>query len=274
MLSVELVGKLNIQNSKLKTMQIGMMNDPKRDPVEEARWAADNGLEFLDLTIEGALAEAGGIDIGAIKVVLAETGLHVVGHTAPYLPFAFPVERVRRAAVEEVAALLPLFVQAGASKVNVHLSRGIGGFGQPLAIAQNRKSFAELAEIAESHGLQIVVEHLPDPGTSVADIVAVLDADPRLGFHLDVGHAFVGGDRLEGLLNALGSRVAHVHMSDNRGKHDDHMPLGAGKINWSRAVKLLKAIGYDGTVTLEVFAQERDYLLRSAEKLRRWWDAA
>ena len=94
-------------------MLIGMMNDPKRDPIEEARWAADNGLEFLDLTIEGALAEAGGIDIGAIKAVLAETGLHVVGHTAPYLPFAFPVERVRRAAVAEVAALLPLFVQVG-----------------------------------------------------------------------------------------------------------------------------------------------------------------
>ncbi len=31
-------------------MQIGMMNDPKRDVLEETRWAAANGFEFLDLT--------------------------------------------------------------------------------------------------------------------------------------------------------------------------------------------------------------------------------
>lgn len=252
-------------------MQIGMMNDPRRDPVAEARWAATNGLQFLDLTIEGELAEPGGIDIAAIRAVLDETGMGVVGHTAPYLPFAFPVERVRRAAVEEVASLLPLFVAAGAAKVNVHLSRGVSG-GQALAVAQNRKSFAELAEIAAPHGIQIVVEHLPDAGTSVDDMYSVLDADPRLGFHLDVGHANVGGDRLEPLLAALGSRIAHVHMSDNRGRHDDHMPLGAGWIDYPRAVRLLKATGYDGTITLEVFGSDRDYLLISVEKLRKWWN--
>ena len=252
-------------------MQIGMMNDPRKSPVAEAQWAADNGMQFLDLTIEGPLAEPGGIDIPAVRAVLDAHSMGVVGHTAPYLPFAFPIERVRRAAVEEVATLLPLFERAGAKKVNVHLARVVSG-GQSLAIAQNRKSFGELAEIAAAHGLQIVVEHLPDAGTSIEDIANVLYADERLGFHLDVGHANVGGDRLEPLLAALGDRIAHVHMSDNRGRYDDHMPLGAGWIDYPRAVRLLKATGYDGTITLEVFGNDRDYLLMSVKKLRQWWD--
>jgi hypothetical protein len=34
---------------------------------------------------------------------------------------------------------------------------------------------------------------------------------------------------------------------------------------------LIKATGYDATITLEVFATDRDYLLQSAEKVRGWW---
>jgi sugar phosphate isomerase/epimerase len=52
------------------------------------------------------------------------------------------------------------------------------------------------------------------------------------------------------------------------------MPLGAGRIDWPRAIRLIKGSGYDGTITLEVFANERDYVLQSAEKVRRWWAEA
>ena len=41
-----------------------------------------------------------------------------------------------------------------------------------------------------------------------------------------------------------------------------------------RLIRLLKQSGYDGTITLEVFATDRDYLLWSAEKVRRWWAEA
>ncbi len=253
-------------------MLVGMMNDPKRDAVEETRWAADHGFDFLDLTIEGPKAGLGHINIAEVKQVLHNAGMQVVGHTAWYLPFGSPVERVRRAAVEEVAASLPVFMEVGAPKVNVHITKGIGAFGHASTIQQNGKSFAELAELAEPHGIQIMVEHSPDQGISTDDIRTILEYDPRLGFHLDVGHAFVGGDRLEGLLKALSSRLAHVHMSDNKGRGDDHLPLGAGRINWSKVIRLLKEVGYDGTVTLEVFSDDREYLLKSAEKLRRWWN--
>jgi sugar phosphate isomerase/epimerase len=255
-------------------MRIGMMNDPKVDVMGEVRWAAANGFEFLDLTIEGPAAALEQIDARAIRELLDGAGMGVVGHTAWFLPFASPVERVRRAAVAEVAESLPAFAVVGARVVNVHIVKGISSFGHASMTRLNGASFAELAALAEAHGIRIMVEHPPEAGLSIGDIRAILDADKRLGFHLDVGHANVGGDRLEGLLKAFGDRLLHVHLSDNRGREDDHMPLGAGRIDWPRAIRLLKQSGYDGTITLEVFGTDRDYLLLSAEKVRKWWAEA
>jgi sugar phosphate isomerase/epimerase len=255
-------------------MQVGMMNDPRQDAVAEARWAAQHGFDFLDLTLEGPAAAVEQIDRVRLKEVLDDTHLGVVGHTAWYLPFASPVRRVRQAAVDEVVASFEVFAALGAHYVNVHMVRGVHLYGFDAELALNAESFAALAAAAEPFGIEIVVEHPPATWAQLAEIRRVLDADGRLRFHLDVGHANVARVALEDLLGVLGSRLRHVHMSDNRGQHDDHMPLGAGRINWTRAVRLLKQHGYDGTVTLEVFADDRDLLLHSKDKLRRLWDEA
>ncbi len=254
-------------------MKIGMMNNPRNAPLGEAQWAAANGFDFLDLTIEGPRAEVEAIDVAAIRAVLDKAVMGVVGHTAWYLPFASAVERVRRAAVEEAAACLPTFAAVGATVMNVHIVDGVSSYGREFGAKQCGRSFAELAELAAPHGITVVCEHAPDPRQSVSEIRQVLDADRRLKFHLDVGHAHVGGSRLESLLDAFAPRLGHVHFSDNRGRHDDHMPLGAGTVNWPQAIRLLKATGYDGTITLEVFDQDHDFLLLSAKKVREWWGA-
>ncbi len=255
-------------------MRLGMMNDPHRDACAEARWAIEHGFEFLDLTLEGPAADVDQVDLPALRSLLRQASMEVVGHTAWYLPFASPVTRLRRAAVDTVAETLEAFASLGARWVNVHVGLGPSLFSRDSYLRWNSESFAQLAELAEPYGLRIMVEHPPGPSLSVADLRTILSVDARLGFHLDVGHAHVGGDRLEDLLSVFGSRLAHVHLSDNRGQHDDHMPLGAGHIDWPRAIRLLKGTGYDGTITLEVFSQDRDYLLESTRKVRKWWREA
>jgi len=252
-------------------MQIGMMNDPRLDAVAELRWAAEHGFAFVDLTVEGPRADLEHLDAAALREVVAATGLGIVGHTAPYLPFASPVGRLRQAAVECAAETFELFASLGAQWVNVHLAHTPALFSRQQWLAWNSESFCRLADLAEPFGLRVMVEHPPRASVTVEDVRTVIEADARLGFHLDVGHANVGGDKLEGLLKALGHRLAHVHLSDNRGAHDDHRTLGDGFINWPRAIGLIKQAGYDETITLEVQSPDRDYLLLSAEKLRRWW---
>jgi sugar phosphate isomerase/epimerase len=254
-------------------MRLGMMNDPRLEVCGEARWAADHGFAFLDLTIEGPGAALELIDRAALRALLRDRGLGVVGHTAWYLPLASPVARVRQAAIDSVADTFEVFAGLGAEWVNVHISLGPRLFPRADYVRWNADSFSRLAERAAGHGLKVMAEHPPDASIGVADLRGML-ADPRVGFHLDVGHANVGGDRLAGLLAAFGGRLAHVHLSDNRGQHDDHMPLGAGHIDYPNAVRQLKGTGYDGTITLEVFGNDRDYLMQSVEKVRRWWAEA
>jgi sugar phosphate isomerase/epimerase len=50
--------------------------------------------------------------------------------------------------------------------------------------------------------------------------------------------------------------------------------MPAGAINWPARIKRLKASGYDGTISLEIFAPERAYLLQSRDLVRQWWAAA
>jgi sugar phosphate isomerase/epimerase len=47
------------------------------------------------------------------------------------------------------------------------------------------------------------------------------------------------------------------------------MPLGVGNIDWKNAVQSLKATGYDGTITLEVFCDDPTMLFPYLDLSRR-----
>jgi sugar phosphate isomerase/epimerase len=257
-------------------MLIGMMNNPARDPLQEIAWAAENGFAFIDLTIEHPKAGSDMVDSTAIRAALDAAGLGVVGHTAWYLPFASPVPRLRVAAIEEVISALPHFATVGTTLVNVHPDPGwrTVGISTEQALAWNVAAFAHLAAEASARGLRLMVENLPNAYESVDAMRAMLDAHSSIGFHLDLGHAQVRGNRTPDYLAAFADRLAHVHLSDNTTRADDHLPLGAGRIDWKRLIRIVKRAGYDGTITLEVFSDDRDYLLASQHKLRAAWDAA
>lgn len=254
-------------------MRLGVMNDPRRNACDEARWIAENGFAFLDLTIEGPTAALEQINAPELRAILDSTGLGIIGHTAWYLPFASPVARVRQAAVESAVETFETFAYLGCRWVNVHIAPTVRIFDYQDMIRWNSECFAQLAERAVDYGVGVMIEHGPDPELKISGIRAILNTDERLRFHLDVGHANVGGDRLEGFLKSLKKRMVHVHMSDNCRRSDDHLPLGVGRIDWPKAIRMIKETGYDDTITLEVFSADRDYLLLSAQKVRQWWAA-
>ena len=61
-------------------------------------------------------------------------------------------------------------------------------------------------------------------------------------------------------------KIAHVHLHDNDRRSDQHLPLGAGKIDIPRSVARELKSFYDGTITLEVHSQDREYLKASREE--------
>jgi len=89
-----------------------------------------------------------------------------------------------------------------------------------------------------------------------------------------MGHANLcpGPVDMEKMIRRFYDRLTHVHISDNKGGYGDlHIPLGTGNLDWKKGVKLLKDFGYNGTITLEIFSNDRNYLILSKEKLKSFW---
>lgn len=252
-------------------MLIGMMNDPAIDPVAEARWAAKHGFDFIDLTMEGPAAAVEQVNVDALKAVLDATGLGIIGHTAWYLPFGSPVPQIRAGAVEAVRVQFEPLARLGGRYINVHVDKGIGAFAYDDTLRWNAESFTTLAEQAQSYGLQVMIENVVNNFNTARAFRTLLDAHAELRLHLDIAHANVKGEKTADFLKQHAAKLVHVHISDNKRVNDDHLPLGVGTINWVEQIGLLKASGYDSTITLEIFTPDRTYLVDSAARLRKLW---
>jgi sugar phosphate isomerase/epimerase len=256
-------------------MLVGAMNHPGRDVLGEITWMVAMELDFIDLTLEPPASASWRVDPKEIRRAIDDFGLGVVGHTAYYLPMASPFEGVRRAVVEEMKHCLEVFSIVGAKWMNLHPDRHAPMHERSFVIERNIKTITELLPVARDCGVGLMVENLPGDFNSVLQLSGLMDPIPELGLHLDIGHANlrVARNTTDELLRAYGSRLRHVHLHDNKGGDADlHLPLGSGNLDLPHQVQLLRAAGYDGTITLEVFSEDKHYLAYSRDVLRQLWD--
>lgn len=256
-------------------MLIGAMNHPQRDVLEEIRWMADMGLEFIDLTLEPPAAASWRVDARRIRKALDESGLAVVGHTAYYLPMGSAIEEIRRAAVGEMQRCLEVFAEIGVRWMNIHPDRHAPMHDRAFYIERDLQSLRELLEDSRRTGVGLMVENLPGDFNTVQQLSELLDPLPEIGLHLDIGHSnlMVPYNTADEIIGAYGDRLKHVHLHDNKGGHADlHLPLGSGNVDARRHVRSLKQAGYDATITLEVFTPDPCYLEHSRNVLRRLWE--
>jgi sugar phosphate isomerase/epimerase len=252
------------------------MNHPKRDILEEIRWMADLGLDFVDLTLEPPAAASWNANPDKIRAELDRLNLDVVGHTAYYLPMSSPMEEVRKAAVVEFKRCLEVFSRVGAKWMNIHPAAYAPMHDRDYIIEQNLKSLLELQDCCNELGVGLMVENLPGDFNNVEQLDPLMSRVPGLGLHLDIGHCNLRTEvnTAPELIRRYPDRIAHVHIHDNKGGYADlHLPLGAGTMDWRGHIQLLKRSGYDGTITLEVFTEDHHYLQYSRDLLRKEWDS-
>lgn len=255
-------------------MLVGAMNHPSRDIVREIEWMAALGLEFLDLTLEPPCAAAWQVDANRIRAALDGFGMKAVGHTAFYLPIGSSFDQVRRGAVEEMKRCLDVLAKVGIEWMNFHPDRYAPFQDRAFFVERNLQSLRELLEYGRGSGVSLMMENVPGDFNSAGQLAELLDPIPKLGLHLDIGHANlqVPHNTTDEILARYGARLRHVHLHDNKGGHADlHLPLGAGTIDVRRHLHSLKHCGYDGTITLEVFTPDRHLLAYSRDVLKALW---
>ena len=255
-------------------MKIGIMNNPSKPVCDEVASCGKARFDFLDMTIEGPYATS--IDVASLGPILDSYGLFVIGHTVPCLPHAYPVQGVRDACLFELERRARIFSTLGARIMNIHPCYFSPPAMRKDLVAFNIEALKSIVGMAASHGLTVVIENYKAPFDRVSTFKKILAAVPGLKLHLDFGHTNFGLDNHEVFCRELGSYIQHVHFSDNRSRTDDHIPLGVGTVDWKNAVNSLKTIGYDGTITLEVFCNDPDmqykYLDMSRKLVMELWN--
>jgi len=254
-------------------MKIGVVNHPKIEIKEELNWIAQNGFDFVDLTIEPPKALY--FDPMEIKKILQDLGLGVVGHTNPTVPAIYPVKSICDAAVAELKREVDLFSELGAKKVNIHPFYYFTHLLISEQLDSNIAVFKEMAEYAQKKNIKLMLENYVSQFDDPTVFARIFGMVPNLFLHLDIGHLNIGNDPvflLQEFLKKFRKRLLHIHIHDNKGGGDEHLPLGCGDIDWRSIVKILKEFAYDGTITLEVFCGDRQFLLYSRDKLRELWD--
>lgn len=256
-------------------MIYGAMNYPVMSVVEEIQSLGDLGFDYLELAMDAPEAHYSVVseNRSAITRVLGQYGMGIVCHLPTFVSAADLTDSIRRASMTEMKRSLSVAADLGAEKVVLHppMISGMGAHVADRVRAYAIEFIADMVEMSETLGMTICIENMmPRNGFGVepAELEMLFWRFPTLQFTLDTGHANLGESgtvRLQELVTRLGDRIGHVHLSDNRGVYDDHLSLGSGTINFRHLAKSLKDLGYDATVTFEVFDEDRHLLVKSRD---------
>ncbi len=253
-------------------MKVGFPNNPRKEIKDEIRWIGENGFDFIDLFFEPDRGEPGRFNIEEIKKLLDYYALERIGHVAWYLPLGSPLNELRTRAVEIVKKYIAVFTEIGCGKVTVHTNWPPSLFSEEEGIKYQSESLQNILAFAGINGVKIMLEPLGTVFDHALNIDRLLSANEGLFFHHDIGHLNIFGRDPVEYLRRYKDKMLHVHMHDNNGIDDLHLPLGAGNINWDQLISVLKSF-YDGTITLEIFSEDREYVLYSKKKLLEKWHA-
>ena len=134
-------------------------------------------------------------------------------------------------------------------------SSALERFSPSTAWRFNLESVRRLFLYSREKGVRAMIENVPEPFPfllkSVDDFKRFYgEVGVEIEMVFDVAHAHLRGEIREFMM-CLGEKICHVHVSDNNGGSDEHLPLGGGSINWMETMAAVKAMNLDGWVVVE-----------------------
>jgi len=258
-------------------MLYGAMNFPIRPVLKELEAISGLGFDYLELAMDPPQAHYRMIHQQKEELLrtLDRCKMGLICHLPTFVSTADLTDSLRETSLNEVLESLEVAADLRPLKIVLHPSyiAGLSVFVMDQARQYALKSLDTIVEKADHLGLCLCIENmfprsrwLVDP----EDFVEIFERFPALKLTLDTGHAHIkgrGGRKTLDFIERFHARIGHIHANDNFGNEDSHLPIGAGTIDFQRIIKALKGIGYDGTITLEVFSRDRDYLRISRDKV-------
>lgn len=157
------------------------------------------------------------------------------------------VERVRRIeAMDELRRAIDVAEELPFPRMIFHM----GGSRETADPRKRDAAFSSLEHLilhAKHLGITICVENTTSEMGDPAYLRSFVDETRLTGlrFNFDIGHAHLADgpedERIEKGFAPLQDLVAAVHLHDNHGDKDEHLPPYEGSINWDSAIKTLES---------------------------------
>jgi myo-inositol catabolism protein IolH len=212
--------------------------------------------------------------IAALRGALDAAGVSV-SSVLPLYRWAGPDEDARRAAVRYWKRALEITVDLGCPVMNSEFN----GSAQDAAASEDRfwRSMEDLLPLFEREGVQLRLEPHPDDfvedGRAAVDLVRGIDS-PNVSFLYCAPHTFHMGGDITGIMEHAGDLLTHLHVADSfdhrassglryivnppgsAARIHQHLDIGQGEVDWDAFFGTLGRLGFDGIMTVCVFAWE------------------
>lgn len=169
-----------------------------------------------------------------------------------------PDESYRRLRVDHTIASLRLARQLGAARITTEPGGPIPeGVPREQALDWFIEGLNEALSVAEGEGVSLLVEPEPELLVECADqfleLAARIDS-PAFGLNFDIGHFYCVRDDLPATIARLAKYTAHYHIEDIAATRvHEHIIPGRGAIDFRAALTSIRATGYGGWLTVELY---------------------
>ncbi|MGB2963908.1 MAG: sugar phosphate isomerase/epimerase family protein [Anaerolineales bacterium] len=236
--------------------------------VEALMFAVENGFDAFEVNVYFPAFDLDNwnwSEIEALKKIIRDEEIEISVHAAFYeLNMAAFLKEIREESVRYINKSIDFCHQLGGEVITVHpgkftyeIEPGASPDTDPLLKIQwdhNIESLKRINAYAESKGITLCLENLGwnEVAQSFEDLLRIRDeVGDTLQFTLDIGHARIKSEGgIEEGFRVLGDNIRHIHLSDNYGKEDDHLPIGEGNTDFSNFFHLFN--NFPHIITLEI----------------------
>jgi len=209
-------------------------------------------------------------DFRAVADALRTAALRVTFH-APFMdlrPGALD-PRIRQASIDRLRQLLELVPLFAPRSVVCHPSFDKRYYvsGEKLWLENSIETWQRLARYLEGTETIIALENVYETEPDQILFLLTALASPRIRFCFDTGHFNVfARTPLRLWIEKLAPFISQIHIHDNDGTRDAHLPIGEGTFPFRSFFEMLGALGTALLVTIE--AHSLDNLWRSVDNLQ------
>jgi myo-inositol catabolism protein IolH len=253
-------------------------------PIEEVpRSVSEAGYGHLELSNRDDFIPAfGGVrasrqDLARLRRAATKAGVEI-GSVAVIQAWSSPDEDVRSQAVAWWRDGIAAVAELGCQRINTEMS---GDPGRPAECAAAfRRSVDELLPLLEREGFEVAAE--PHPYDFVETAIAGVDlirsiGSSRIQYLHCVPHTFHLGGTIASQIEYARGSFDHVHVADtfrperiivnppgSGVRVHQHFDIGQGELDWEEVARALRAVGFDGLLTVQVFCWDE----RAAQSFR------